>query len=66
MINIKKWREECAIFGISGSFEASQLTYLGLYAQQHRGQEATGIICQKPRPIYEPQREGACGGCLYS
>jgi amidophosphoribosyltransferase len=37
------WREECAVFGIWGPPDAASLTYLGLYALQHRGQEATGI-----------------------
>jgi len=34
----------CGIFGISGHKEASRLTYFGLYALQHRGQECTGIV----------------------
>jgi amidophosphoribosyltransferase len=34
----------CGIFGIEGSDEASRLTYLGLYALQHRGQESAGIV----------------------
>jgi amidophosphoribosyltransferase len=38
-----KFREECGIFGIFGHAEASNLTYLGLYALQHRGQESAGI-----------------------
>lgn len=37
-------REECGIFGIYGHPEASVLTYLGLYALQHRGQESAGIV----------------------
>ena len=36
--------EECGIFGIFNHTEASNLTYLGLYALQHRGQEACGIV----------------------
>jgi amidophosphoribosyltransferase len=36
--------EECGIFGIFNHQEASNLTYLGLYALQHRGQEACGIV----------------------
>ncbi len=39
-----KLREECAIFGISGSSDAAAHTALGLHALQHRGQEATGIV----------------------
>ena len=38
-----KFREECGVFGIFGHAEASNLTYLGLYALQHRGQESAGI-----------------------
>jgi amidophosphoribosyltransferase len=34
----------CGIFGIDGCDDASNLTYLGLYALQHRGQESTGIV----------------------
>ncbi|MFH1761201.1 MAG: class II glutamine amidotransferase, partial [bacterium] len=33
----------CGVFGIYGHSEASKLTYLGLYALQHRGQESAGI-----------------------
>jgi amidophosphoribosyltransferase len=36
--------ERCGIFGVYNSKEASRLTYLGLYALQHRGQESTGIV----------------------
>ncbi len=39
-----KFREECGVFGIYGKEEASNLSYLGLYALQHRGQESAGII----------------------
>ena len=37
------FKEECGVFGIYGHSEAANLTYLGLYALQHRGQEAVGI-----------------------
>lgn len=36
--------EECGIFGIFNHPEAANLTYLGLYALQHRGQESCGIV----------------------
>ena len=39
-----KLREECGVFGIYGHAEAARLTYLGLYALQHRGQESCGIV----------------------
>ncbi len=35
----------CGIFGVIGNPEAANLTYLGLYALQHRGQESAGIAC---------------------
>ncbi len=34
----------CGVFGIFGHEEASHLTYLGLHALQHRGQESAGIV----------------------
>lgn len=37
-------REECGVIGIIGDPEASKLSYLALYALQHRGQEACGIV----------------------
>jgi amidophosphoribosyltransferase len=40
---IDKFKDECGVFGIFGHSEASNLTYLGLYALQHRGQESAGI-----------------------
>jgi amidophosphoribosyltransferase len=39
-----KLHEECGVFGIYGHSEAARLTYLGLYALQHRGQESCGIV----------------------
>ena len=38
-----KFKDECGVFGIYGHPEAANLTYLGLYALQHRGQESVGI-----------------------
>ena len=38
-----KPREACGIFGIYGHPEAAKITYFGLYALQHRGQESAGI-----------------------
>jgi len=34
----------CGIFGVIGHKDAARLTYLGLYALQHRGEESAGII----------------------
>ncbi|MCA1696927.1 MAG: amidophosphoribosyltransferase, partial [Actinobacteria bacterium] len=36
-------REECGVFGVwAPGEEVAKLAYFGLYAQQHRGQEAAG------------------------
>ena len=43
-MNFYRPEEECGIFGIFNHPEASNLTYLGLYALQHRGQESCGIV----------------------
>jgi amidophosphoribosyltransferase len=44
--------EECGIFGIYGHPEAANLTYLGLYALQHRGQEGAGICSSDGDCLY--------------
>lgn len=36
--------DKCGVFGIFGNKKAAELTYLGLYALQHRGQESAGIV----------------------
>ncbi|HTY45956.1 MAG TPA: amidophosphoribosyltransferase [Patescibacteria group bacterium] len=45
-------KEYCGLFGIYGHAQASWLTYLGLYAQQHRGQEACGITVNEDGTLY--------------
>src|SRR6266550_4468637 len=40
---LDKFKDECGVFGIFNHPEASNMTYLGLYALQHRGQESAGI-----------------------
>jgi amidophosphoribosyltransferase len=42
-----KPREACGLFGICGHPDAATLTYFGLYALQHRGQESAGISVVK-------------------
>src|SRR6516225_12220761 len=39
-----KFREECGVVAIYAHPEAEKLTYLGLHALQHRGQESAGIV----------------------
>ena len=38
------FHDECGVFGVFGHPESAKLTYLGLYALQHRGQESAGIV----------------------
>lgn len=47
-----KFHDECGIFAIHGHPEAAKLAYLGLYAQQHRGQESAGIVSGNGKKIY--------------
>ena len=42
-IDDDRFHDHCGVFGIFGHPEAAKLTYLGLYALQHRGQESAGI-----------------------
>ncbi|MBU3991150.1 MAG: amidophosphoribosyltransferase [Alphaproteobacteria bacterium] len=42
-IDADKLHEECGVFGVIGSNDATAVTVLGLHALQHRGQEAVGI-----------------------
>ncbi|MGI9570214.1 MAG: amidophosphoribosyltransferase, partial [Desulfobulbia bacterium] len=37
-------KHECGICGVYGHEDSSKLTYFGLYALQHRGQESAGIV----------------------
>ncbi len=40
---VKSLNEECGVFGVWGTPDAARLTYFGLFALQHRGQEGAGI-----------------------
>jgi amidophosphoribosyltransferase len=59
-----KFREECGIFGIFGHAEASTLTQLGLFALQHRGQEACGIVSSDGPEFYEHRSIGLVADVL--
>ncbi|MDP2943200.1 MAG: amidophosphoribosyltransferase [Candidatus Omnitrophota bacterium] len=45
-------KEHCGLFGVYGHKEASRLTYLGLYALQHRGEESAGIASFDGDSVY--------------
>ncbi len=51
-------REECGVFGVFGHRDAAKLTYFGLYALQHRGQESAGIVSSTGKSIYEHKGMG--------
>ena len=51
-----KLKEECGVFGISNSKDASALTALGLHALQHRGQEGCGIVSFDGEKYYSEKR----------
>jgi amidophosphoribosyltransferase len=46
----KSLREECGVFAVSGHDAAAELTFLGLHALQHRGQESAGIVSFDGKP----------------
>lgn len=48
----------CGIIGISNNKEAAKLTFLGLYALQHRGEEAAGIVTFDGKDIHVKKEPG--------
>ncbi len=56
-----KLKEECGIFGISNTKDASALTALGLHALQHRGQEGCGIVTFNGKQYFSEKRFGLVG-----
>ncbi len=57
-----KPREACGVFGIYGHKEAARLTYLGLYALQHRGDESAGIVTGDGKQLRAHKGLGAVSG----
>ena len=51
MDNMGKPREACGVFGIYDHPESAKLSYFGLYALQHRGQESAGIAVARNKDI---------------
>jgi amidophosphoribosyltransferase len=51
--------DHCGVVGVYGHPEAAKLTYLSLYALQHRGQESAGITSSDGRDLYSYRRMGA-------
>ena len=46
LAELRGLNEECGVFGIWGREDAPQISYYGLHALQHRGQEGAGIVVQ--------------------
>ncbi len=55
---LDKFKDECGVFGIKPHPESANMTYLGLYALQHRGQESTGISWCKNEKLHNFKRMG--------
>ena len=58
MTQLQRPEEECGVFGIYGHPEAANLTYLGMYALQHRGQESCGIVSSDGNGLHAHKRMG--------
>ena len=61
---LDKFHEECGVFGIFGHAEASTLTQLGLFAQQHRGQEGCGIVSSDGSDLHQFRAQGLVADVL--
>jgi amidophosphoribosyltransferase len=55
---LDKLHEECGIFAIVAHPDAARLTYLGLYALQHRGQESAGIVSSDGKKLHQQKGMG--------
>ncbi len=53
-----KMNEECGVFGVINVENASEVTYYGLHALQHRGQEGCGIITTNHKDFFTIKGEG--------
>jgi len=48
---LKQLHDECGVFGVFGHPDAATITYLGLHALQHRGQESAGMVTTEGRHL---------------
>jgi len=58
LAELRGLNEECGVFGIWGDPNAAQITYYGLHALQHRGQEGAGIIVTDGETLQAVKGEG--------
>ena len=54
-------KDHCGVFGVFGHRDAARLTYLGLYALQHRGEESAGIVSSDGKNIHHHKNTGSVG-----
>lgn len=54
-------KDHCGVFGIFGHEKAAELTYLGLFALQHRGEESAGIVTTDGKQMYLYKHMGLVG-----
>jgi len=52
------FHDHCGVFGVFGHAEAAKLTYLGLHALQHRGQESAGIASSDGAELFSHKGMG--------
>ncbi len=58
LTEIRGLNEECGVFGIWGHKECAHLSYYGLHALQHRGQEGAGIVVTDGASLHPVKGEG--------
>lgn len=58
LTEIRGLNEECGVFGIWGHTDCAQLSYYGLHALQHRGQEGAGIVVTDGARLHPVKGEG--------
>ena len=58
LAEIRGLNEECGVFGIWGNESAAHLSYYGLHALQHRGQEGAGIVTTDGTQLQAVRGEG--------
>ena len=58
LAELRGLNEECGVFGIWGHEDAAQISYYGLHALQHRGQEGAGIVTKDGKKLHVIKGEG--------